>query len=145
MGRILKKCGIALALLLTLSIIGSCAAIPLINDRTAENVAEEVRALPLPENTTYCESFSMAGKLIGNGNGIQYLGGILVESTLSLEDLRTFYSGTAEVKIQEGQELAAIEHGRYTLKTQVQDGSFYIIYAFGSGNEICRELDIRGH
>lgn len=36
------------------------------------------------------ESLSQAGKLTGNGNGMQYFGAILIRSELSLEELETY-------------------------------------------------------
>ena len=38
------------------------------------------------------ESISRAGKLTGNGNGMQYFGAILIRSDLSLEELDAYYS-----------------------------------------------------
>ena len=52
-------------------------SIPIVNDYCAYMVEKELCATPLPENTQLIDSVSKAGKLTGNGNGMQYLGAIL--------------------------------------------------------------------
>ena len=63
-------------------------SIPIVNDRVAVKTAESVKNIELPDNTEYIETFSEAAKLVGNGNGMQYLGGILIKSGLSLDELQ---------------------------------------------------------
>ena len=46
----------------------------------------------MPERTEIIDSVSLAGKLVGNGNGVQYFGAILLKSKLSLNDLEDYYS-----------------------------------------------------
>ena len=77
----LKLVGILAAVVL----IGSVISIPLINNHTAYKVEKALCEIPLPEETELIESLSQAGKLTGNGNGMQYFGAILIRSDLSLE------------------------------------------------------------
>ena len=65
----LKLVGILVAVVL----IGSVISIPLINNHTAYKVEKTLCEIPLPEGTELIESLSQAGKLTGNGNGMQYL------------------------------------------------------------------------
>ena len=85
----LKLVGILAAVVL----IGSVISIPLINNHTAYKVEKALCEIPLPEETELIESLSQAGKLTGNGNGMQYFGAILIRSDLSLEELDAYYSG----------------------------------------------------
>ena len=85
----LKLVGILAAVVL----IGGVISIPLINNHTAYKVEKELCETPLPEKTELIESISRAGKLTGNGNGMQYFGAILIRSDLSLEELDAYYSG----------------------------------------------------
>ena len=55
---------------------------------------KELCETPLPEKTELIESISRAGKLTGNGNGMQYFGAILIRSDLSLEELVLTIQGT---------------------------------------------------
>lgn len=45
---------------------------------------------------------------------------------------------------QEGQSVEMIEHGGLQFSEEIKDNSYYIVYSWGSGNSLLRELDIRG-
>lgn len=87
MKRPLKFICIFIVILLVLFAV----SVPVVNNRLASKVADELKALPLPESSTFIDSVSKAGKLVGNGNGMQFFGAILIKSELSLEDLNKFY------------------------------------------------------
>ena len=143
----LKLVGILTAVVL----IGGVISIPLINNHTAYKVEKALCEIPLPEETELIESLSQAGKLTGNGNGMQYFGAILIRSDLSLEELDDYYSDYRSseweylVEVQEGQSVEMIEHGGLQFSEEIKDNSYYIVYSWGSGNSLLRELDIRGH
>ena len=63
-------------------------SIPMENDHIAKQTMTELAQVPMPEQTECIEKVSTAGKLSGNGNGMQYLGALLVKSDLSLKDLK---------------------------------------------------------
>ncbi len=89
--------GFLLAIILIITfIIGSFVFFEMIgrvaNNDIANEVENTLRETPLPEETELLDSVSMAGKLVGNGNGMQYFGAILLESELSLEELNDYYS-----------------------------------------------------
>lgn len=143
----LKLVGILTAVVL----IGGVISIPLINNHTAYKVEKELCETPLPEKTELIESISRAGKLTGNGNGMQYFGAILIQSELSLKELDDYYSDYRSneweylVKIQEGQSIEGIDHGTLQFAEEIKDRGYYIVYSWGSENSLLDELDIRGH
>lgn len=143
----LKLVGILAAVVL----IGGVVSIPLINNHTAYKVEKALCEIPLPEETELIESLSQAGKLTGNGNGMQYFGAILIRSDLSLEELDAYYSRYRSneweclVKIQEGQSIEGIDHGTLQFAEEIKDRGYYIVYSWGSENSLLDELDIRGH
>ena len=143
----IKLVGILAAVVL----IGSVISIPLINNHTAYKVEKALCEIPLPEETELIESLSQAGKLTGNGNGIQYFGAILIKSELSLEELETYYSDYRSneweclVETQEGQSIEVIDHETLQFSEKIDDGGYYIVYSWESGNSLLKELDIRGH
>ena len=143
----LKLVGILAAVVL----IGSVISIPLINNHTAYKVEKALCEIPLPEETELIESLSQAGKLTGNGNGIQYFGAILIRSELSLEELETYYSDYRSneweylVEIQKGQSIEVIDHGGLQFSEEIKGSGYYIIYSWGSGDSLLKELDMRGH
>ena len=126
-------------------------AIPIVNDNVAKKTAEKVKKIQLPADTEYMETFSEAGKLVGNGNGMQYLGGILIKSDQSLKELQTYYSQYAQkeweciVEKQKGREIQFVEHGAVSLNTDIDGDGYYIVYSWGDSDTIFDDLDIRGH
>lgn len=123
----------------------------IVNDYTAKQVEKDLRELPLPEKTGFVESISKAGKLTGNGNGMQYFGAILIKSELSIEELEAFYSDYRNneweciVEIQEGQSIGVIDHESLQFSEIIDDRGYYIVYSWGSGIKMLEEIDIRGH
>ena len=143
----LKLVGMLVAVVL----IGGVISISFINNNIAYKVEKELCETPLPEKTELIESISRAGKLTGNGNGMQYFGAILIRSDLSLEELDAYYSGYRSneweclVETQEGQHIEVIDHGTLQFSEEIKDSGYYIVYSWGSGNSLLEELDIRGH
>lgn len=121
------------------------------NDYTAKQTAKELRDLPLPEQTEWAETVWKAGKLVGNGYGMQYFGAILIKSELSLEQLQAYYAAFAKeerrclVEKQEGKEIRATENISLSFETDASDGKYYIVYSWGSSNAPFRNFDLRGH
>lgn len=132
-------------------LIGGVISLPLINNHTAYKVEKALCEIPLPEETELIESLSQAGKLTGNGNGMQYFGAILIRSELSLEELDAYYSDYRSneweylVETQEGQPIEVIDHRTLQFTEEIKDSGYYIVYSWGSGNSLLEELDIRGH
>ena len=143
----IKIVGILAAVVL----IGGSLSIPLINNHIAYKVEKALCEIPLPEKTELTESLSQAGKLTGNGNGMQYFGAILIKSELSLEELDAYYSGYRSneweclVETQEGQNIEVIDHVTLQFTEEIKGNGYYIVYSWGSGKSLLEELDIRGH
>ena len=143
----LKLVGILAAVVL----IGGVISISFINNNIAYKVEKELCETPLPEKTELIESILRAGKLTGNENGMQYFGAILIRSDLSLEELDAYYSGYRSneweylVDIQEGQEIEVVDHSTLQFAEQIESKGYYIVYSWGDGNSLLKEIDIRGH
>ena len=127
------------------------ASVPFINDQIAEEVKNDLIALPLPEKTQLVDSLSRAGKLVGNGNGMQYFGAILIQSDLTQEELKNYYQKYAEnewtvvVKKQTGNFIEEVEHGGIRF-TRGEDGvNYYIISSWGDSDYFLRDFDLRAH
>lgn len=126
-------------------------AIHFSNDYAAIKTAKQIADIPLPEQTEYMESVHLAGKLTGNGNGMQYFGAILVKSDLTMDELAEYYqnfnndSQEYSVDRQMEKEIQAIEHGTLSFKTDIQGDNYYIVYSWGDNNNFASEFDLRGH
>ena len=151
---IIKKvkliCTIVVSVLF-ISIAGFMLSIPVVNDCVANKTAKYVERIELPNNTHYIETFAKAGKLIGNGHGMQYIGGILIKSELSLQELKSYYSQYATndweciVEKQTDKQISFIEHGTISFNSDINGDNYYVVYSWGSTNSIFSELDLRGH
>ena len=145
----MKKTKIAGICLIVL-ILAAFVSVPVYNNYCAYNVEKTLCETPLPEQTELIEAISQTGKLTGNGNGMQYFGAILIKSELSLEELDAYYSDYRSseweylVEVQEGQSVEMIEHGGLQFSEALTDTSYYLVYSWGSGHPLLRDLDIRG-
>lgn len=145
--RKLGKVGIVVLILL----IGGIILIPFINDYYAYRTKAELCEIPLPDRTEIVDSVYKAGKLTGNGNGMQYFGAILIKSELSLNELEDYYSDyreqewTCVVEHQEGKTVKGIENGEVLFSEEADGDDFYIVYSWGDGPDLLEATDIRGH
>ena len=151
MKRIGKIVGVVALTLLFLGTMFLVTA-PRVNDASAGKIQKELEISPLPENTELVEGVSKAGKLTGNGNGMQFFGAILIKSDLSLEELNDYYSAYRKheddciVNMQNGQKVELIEHGTLEFLAEVIEGEqYYIVYSWGEGMAPFNEFDLRGH
>lgn len=151
--KALKLLLAALFALVVLAVVGYAVVIPAVNDSTAHGIEKSLLELPLPERTELVESCSAAGKLEGNGNGMQYFGAILIKTELSAEELETHYSAYRanewECVVQK-QDGAAIDwlHTQISfkaLKNAESTDGYYMVYSWGSSDFSLRDLDLRGH
>ena len=143
----MKKLLITIILIVVIIFLSVLVAAPIVNDNIAKKTADKLVDLPLPSNTEFIETVYLAGKLVGNGNGMQYFGAILIKSGLSLEELKEYYLKFAKdewecmVERQIDTDIKIIEHRKVTFKTNVEGDN----YSWGSNNTIFHEFDIRGH
>ena len=118
-----------------------------VNDAYAVMAEKKLKQLPLPEDTVYVESFSKAGKLAGNGNGMQYLGVMLITSELTLQQLEEYYSQYDDCYVW-AQDTARIEHlhGRLSFRTDPVPENAYMVELWGDEPAwFFVDFDIRGH
>lgn len=127
------------------------------NNRIASGLENALLAYPLPENTEIIDSTSVAAKVSGNGNGMQYFGAILVKSSLSEEELQEYYDNCcekadyAEVLPQETEYLFEYQNYRFDHWQAGEDiyrvGLWFhsVSGAEGSAWEALLNCDIRGH
>lgn len=67
------------------------AGIVIANNCIADSIEKDLTSVELPENTELIDSISIAGKISGNGNGMQYFGAILVSSEMTEDELENYY------------------------------------------------------
>ncbi|MBQ8300359.1 MAG: hypothetical protein IJX57_00090 [Clostridia bacterium] len=144
-----------LVILISLILIPILAqfGVQIANNCIAMEVEKEIKSLPLPERTNYIESISAAEKLVGNGNGMQYFGAMLIKSELSLEELDTYYSVYREnnweyVVGYQTDGVIMDENwivGDLGFKSDIDSDDYYIVYSWGDTDvDFLSWFDIRG-
>ena len=135
----------------------SYAGIVITNNCIADKIEKDLAKYQLPSDTELVDSISAAGKMSGNGNGMQYMGAILVKSKLSAEELKEYYDSDfdyIQVRKQEsktlGFDLISYSFSKFP---KAQDGTYYSVICWDSNREELvgeclsdfLDFDIRGH
>lgn len=66
---------------------------PLYNNWCLDRFASQLLSLPLPEETKLLEDIKQCGKLSGNGNGMDFLTILIIQSDNNLKELELYYNG----------------------------------------------------
>lgn len=132
-----------------LIVAGFAVSVPVVNDAAAREVETELLSLPLPAGTERIDSTAQAGRLVGNGNGMQYLGALLIRSDQSLEQLRSFYRAYDDPAVAviptTGTEIGEF-HGAGGFLARAGEAGTFIVYAWGDGpGWFYEDVDLRGH
>lgn len=149
--RIIAAFFVSFFLLAMFMLLALLIAAPMVNDHKAKKTADKLADLPLPDKTEYIEQVYKAGKLVGNGNGMQYFGAILIKSELSSDELQEYYlkfsanDGECVVEPQVSAEIRIIEHAELLFSTDIQGSQYYMVYSWGDNPTIFHSFDLRGH
>ena len=143
-----------IAILIILIPVLLYTSIVVANNTLAKSIEKNLIAYSLPEKTELIGSISKAGKLNGNGNGMQYMGAILVTSDLSEKQLLEYYSKDfdyVEVKMQKSNELDFdVTNGQFQAELE-KSKTYYSVVCWDIGTKInpffafVLDLDLRGH
>ncbi len=131
-------------------VIGIVMLFMKVNDYCAYSLIYELKGVPLPEKTVMIDSTYAAGKLIGSGNGMQYLGAMLIESKLSYDELKNYYNKYGKNKLyifkKDDVEYTFNRNGdNLTFEKYDNNSNYYIVYKWGEGIAFFEFFDIRGH
>ena len=155
--KIVKKIAVVFLVVVIVLPILAYAAIVITNNYLADTIEKELVNYSMPSNTELIDSISITGKLIGNGNGMQYMGSILVKSDLSCDELIEYYSNDfyfIEVREQKTASIDFIGPRNYSFNAKLEeDETYYSITCwdidtteyFGQFIIKLLDFDIRGH
>ncbi|WP_295010910.1 hypothetical protein [uncultured Microbacterium sp.] len=130
------------------------------NDAAADAVKNQLVSMPLPPDTQLVDSYSRAGKLVGNGNGMQYLGAMLIQSHLPIAELESYYAQQADtldesrtseypttINVRQGDSSQLQDiRGLSGLLTQSDQSDRFLVYMWGDAPSWLHEdWDLRGH
>ena len=121
-----------------------------VNDAAAQEIETRLDDVPLPAGSERLDSLSVAAKLSGNGNGVQYLGALLIRSDQNLDDIQAYYDAqpgvddlTVSVTTSAG--LGGL-HRTPGFLGDVGDPDTFIVFAWGDGpGGLFEDSDLRGH
>ena len=151
----MKKTFIALLVLAILLYVG----IVLSNDRIAEDLRKQVAECMLPPNMELVDSVAVAGKMEGNGNGMQYFGAVLLHSALDEGPLRVWYEAQLPdedeiwISVSRQRTPELFEYQKPRFRAFEDDGHYWCVMlarysVSGAEDSLWEELldcDIRGH
>jgi len=149
--KTMRILAMSLTLILLSAVLFFLFGVPVVNDLTAVGVKNALCALPLPEQTERIDAVAKAGKLVGNGNGMQFFGAILIKSELSEQELAAFYRPFAanewscQVVRQISPRIESIELDTVSFKAFPDSGSYYRVQTWGDSPFALRDWDLRGH
>lgn len=133
------------------------SSIIIVNNSIANKVEKDLKKHELPKDTVLVEAISAAGKLTGNGNGMQYMGAILITSKLTEEEIKAHYGEAFDyvsVNRQTSKSIEDINSSaiRFYSYDETSDQNYYSVICWGSQNDFANgsfseilDLDIRGH
>lgn len=140
----------AIVVVVVAVLIVSQSVVAAANDAAARDIETQLRDAPLPGDAEVLDSTSLAGKLSGNGNGMQYLGAILIRSDQTASELQEFYDAQAVaedlwVEVTTGDGLSGLHRTPGFLGGPAEPGT-YIVFSWGDGpGEPFESFDLRGH
>ena len=126
------------------------------NNSIAATIKHDLVRYEMPQDTELVDSISKAGKLNGNGNGMQYMGVILVKSSLNRDELEDYYSSDFDFIEVRKQDTPVLDFdlGSYSFKglSETENESYYSIVCWDDGRDEygafiseLLDLDLRGH
>ena len=110
-------------------------AIYVVNNHIAKQLESQLLNCPLPPNSEIVDSVSVAGKIEGNGNGMQWFGIILIKSEMNEDDLSQWYS--SHMDTDEADEI-------YVIRQKSPEVFEYENYRFNnfSGEDLCYQIQL---
>ncbi|MBR6028824.1 MAG: hypothetical protein IKP40_07000 [Clostridia bacterium] len=83
-------------LMLILLPMAAYATIALANNTIAKHLETRLLSQAAPPESAVLDSLWIAGKMRGNGNGMQYFGELLIQSDLDQDELEAYYADLSD-------------------------------------------------
>ncbi len=146
---------ISLIVAFVILLVAGAAVAGVIMDNTAsQNIESELKSIELPTNTTIEASVSRTGRLTSSSGSLEYYGAVLIKSTYPYAQLqshfKTAYTGDLDIRLIELKNARdCVDFGaefdpelRFSYHDESPNG-YYILYAFGEGQDPFPMLDYR--
>lgn len=153
--KILKRIFVILLITIIALPFITYIGIVITNNCIANEIEKDLVSYELPSNTTLVDSISVASKLTGSGNGMQYMGALLVKSDLNSTELKEYYDVNfdfVEVQKQVSPKLDFIRTIYFNAVLEPENTYYSIICWDSNRRELLGDFitelldfDIRGH
>ena len=129
--KVIKLIGLVLAIIFVILIL-PFFIFPIANNITLSGFSKQLYEIEIP-NTKVLEKHSVCGKLTGNGNGMDFLACVLVETDLTFEELKSEFESKKFKYAKPGATLqyGGFKDGKYPVSTdvvKVDDGKLNTAY-----------------
>ena len=154
-----RKIGIFFITFLIMIVL-SYVVIHVVNDHIAKKMERQLLECLLPPDSEIIDSASVAGKMQGNGNGMQWFGIMLIKSEMNETELSKWYKSRVnmektddEIYVKKQETAEIFGYGNYYFQNYSGEDHCYQIRLFrnipvGFEASIWEELlncDLRGH
>lgn len=124
---------------------------PIVNNQTARGIVRGIVAIPTPKNTDIVETVYKAGDLTEAGEGVEFFGAALLKTKLTLPELTKHYNRYSSDSIkyyvveQPESKVDVIEKDPPRFLSMLNTGThdYYMVYAWGSSDQLISWFDIR--
>lgn len=154
----MRKIGVALIAFLIVIILFH-VTIYVVNNHIAKTLERKLLSCQLPPNSILIDTASVAGKMMGNGNGMQWFGIILIKSDMSEDMLSEWYNSHVDIEdtdmiyVFKQETPAVFEYGNHYFSNFPNEDDCYQIQLFrssavGAESSVWESLlnsDLRGH
>ncbi|MBP3816031.1 MAG: hypothetical protein J6H21_04105 [Firmicutes bacterium] len=126
---------------------------PFVNDYIAKGIVRSIVDIPTPKNTDIVETSYKSGDLTSATEGMEYFGAALIKTKLDLATLKRYYKQYSTdhleyiVEAQPESKITVIENDPPRFLSMLNTGThdYYIVYAWGSSNNVLSVFDLRGY
>lgn len=121
--------------------------ISIANDINASGYQKDFCKLELPQDTSIVDNEYSIGHFDGNGNGTRYYLSMVIQSDLSLDELKEYYQNfDKHIKIQNFNDDTKNDYQFSYNKINEYPEDYYLISIIEQPkNSLLYELDLRGH
>lgn len=121
--------------------------VTIVNDINASNHQKDFCKVELPQDTSIVDNEYSIGHFDGNGNGTRYYLSMVIQSNLSLDELKEYYKNFNKyIEIQHfNDDTKTNFQFSYDKLTEYPEDYYLILSIKEPNNLLLYELDLRGH
>jgi hypothetical protein len=143
----IKKILLTIVIVVCILPVALLIVVTIINSIKASAYQKDLNKFELPPSTSVVDSEYIVGRINSNGNGTNYYASLLLDSELSAEELKEYYSSFSDwcnVKVLNSDNPKEIGFS-YDISNYSCEECYLVYVCTSPNNELLYELDLRGH